>query len=526
MKNKIYISLISFLILLMCQSLSNVAQASSSISGVRANDSAEVIATGDFDADGKSDIAVCIRNYTQPAVIGCVADDPTTGTAASDPSDPDCDGHLNIGGVFIFTTIPGGTIDYSTTPIQITGEVEKDYAGSECVTVDANGDGTDDLVIGATGNDTMASDAGAVYVIFGNPSLASTTLADTSIVKITGEITKDEIGLRLANAGDVNADGIEDILIGAFQHDSAGYNSGAAYIVPGSSTLTSMSLIDPTIIKFTGANAGDLLGYNVAGVGDINADGIDDMLISSVHNDDAASNAGAAYLIHGDPLLFSKAVSAPGILTITGETANDMAGYRVAKAGDVDGDGHPDLLISAFANDDGGSGAGAVYLVPGSATHTTSSSISLSDSSIIQFTGENAGDNLGRSIAGDGDIDGDGYADILIGASYNDDGGNNAGAVYLIHGSPSIASVTVSATVDIQKYIGNSNKDYFGSRVQFSDILPGTSMPTTSSFSTSTTIMFLSASGNNDAANDAGKIWLMDLIPGSTFGSGYQMKVF
>ena len=113
----------------------------------------------------------------------------------------------------------------------------------------------------------------------------------------------------------------------------------------------------------------------------------------------------------------------------TGESAGDGVGYRaVAGAGDVNGDGFDDLLVGAYGDDEAGNNAGAAYLVLGSAGGLGLDA-SLAHPSVIKFLGENATDNAGEGVAGAGDVNGDGYDDLLIGAPASD---NNTGAVYLV----------------------------------------------------------------------------------------------
>jgi hypothetical protein len=116
--------------------------------------------------------------------------------------------------------------------------------------------------------------------------------------------------------------------------------------------------------------------------------------------------------------------------SFVGENTGDSAGISVSSAGDVDGDGLDDLLVGAYENDDGGTSAGKAYLILAASLGSTSTiDLSLADYS---FVGENPGDLAGHSVAGAGDVDGDGLDDLLVGAHGNNDGGNGAGKAYLI----------------------------------------------------------------------------------------------
>jgi len=174
----------------------------------------------------------------------------------------------------------------------------------------------------------------------------------------------------------------------------------------------------------------------VAGAGDVNNDGYDDILIGAYGNDDGPGiNAGKTYLIFGDE---TNQISMDISLTdadasFKGEAENDYSGYSVAGAGDVNNDGYDDILIGAYGNDDGGSGAGKTYLIFGDETDQISMDISLTAANAL-FIGENEDDQSGISVARASDVNNDGYDDILIGAIRNDDGGSSAGKTYLMFG--------------------------------------------------------------------------------------------
>ena len=165
----------------------------------------------------------------------------------------------------------------------------------------------------------------------------------------------------------------------------------------------------------------------------------------------------------GDP-----ALSAPGMDTdlsdsnasFWGEDADDGAGFSVAGAGDVNGDGYDDILIGARNNDDGGSNAGQTYVIFGNESGwAMDTNLSKADAS---FWGEDEGDRAGWSVAGAGDVNGDGYDDILIGAYYNDEGGSNAGQTYLVLGKPSGWSMDTDLSKADASFIGEDAGDYSG----------------------------------------------------------------
>jgi len=337
-----------------------------------------------------------------------------------------------------------------STAVRFTGESTTDEAGFSVSSAgDINNDGYSDILIGAISNNDAATDAGAVYLIYGSGATLSSASLSTAI-EFTGEVSGDNAGVSVASAGDVNGDNYDDFLVGAWYNDDAGSTAGSVYLVYGSgAVLTSASL--STAVEFTGEVAGDRAGHQVASAGDVNNDGYDDILIGAYGNDDAASGAGAAYLIYGTGAALTS-VSLSTAVEFTGEAAADSAGYTVAKAGDVNGDGYSDFLVGAFGNDDGGSGAGAVYLIYGSGAVLSGASLSTA----VQFTGEADSDQL-SACAPAGDINQDGYDDFIIGAEGNDEGGSSAGATYLVYGSGTTLTGVSVSTLD--KFIGEEASD-------------------------------------------------------------------
>lgn len=350
--------------------------------------------------------------------------------------------------------------------VEFTGEAAYDYAGIGVATGDINGDGYDDVVVAAHGNDDGAVGAGAVYVIYGQAANLTSGSLSTQ-VEFTGEVAEDSAGRSVAT-GDFNGDGFADILIGAFSNDDAASGAGAAYVVYGQATTLSSGSLS-TKVEFTGEVGGDLAGVSVA-TGDINGDNYDDLLVGAHLNDDSASNAGALYLVYGQATTLSSA-SLSTAVEFKGEVATDLFGYASA-TGDVNGDGYDDILVGAYANDDGGSSAGAAYLIYGQA------SILASNATAVEFTGEASTDFAGYAVAL-GDVTGDGYADLIIAASSNDDGAVGAGAIYLVNGSAT--TLTAGSLGSYTEFTGVTASDSAGASVdagdfngdQFVDILVG-----------------------------------------------------
>ncbi|MBI2416219.1 MAG: FG-GAP repeat protein [Candidatus Kerfeldbacteria bacterium] len=292
-------------------------------------------------------------------------------------------------------------------------------------------------------------------------SAQAQTVSLSLFTELTGQSAGDFAGQAVASAGDINGDGFQDMLIGAPNNDTAGANAGAAYIIYGQNAqfTSPISLSDSIVVPLSGVTAGDTAGYAVAGAGDVNNDGFDDFLIGAYRR---SSGAGSAYLIYGQSqtltaVTLAQAVTAGGA-EFTGEMANDQAGYAVAGAGDVNGDGYDDFLIGANTMADGGTNAGAAYIIYGKPTEYTSTSLATNDSNIVQLTGESASNLAGAAVATAGDVNFDGYADFLIGAyGYN----STAGAAYLVYGgSTKLTNASLASTVRFSHTVANASAGY------------------------------------------------------------------
>ncbi|MFA6028138.1 MAG: integrin alpha, partial [Patescibacteria group bacterium] len=368
--------------------------------------------------------------------------------------------------LFLFIPLIGKTQDSYNLSLfkEFSGEAANDNTGwSVSSAGDVNGDGYDDFLVGSYNNDDGGSNAGAAYLIYGSATpLTSVSLSDSSVVEFTGESDDDNAGCSVSSAGDVNGDGYDDIIVGALNDDDGGFNAGAAYLIYGGATqLTSKSLAHASVVKFTGEGDGgsDMAGYSVSSAGDVNGDGYDDIIIGAAGG--GAGDEGSAFLIYGSAvLLTSTSLNDVSIVEFSGEAGGDYAGNSVSSAGDVNGDGYDDIIVGAINNDDAASNAGATYLIYGNSSPLTS--MSLSDGSVVEFTGEANSDNAGYSVSSAGDVNGDNYDDILVGARFNDDGAVWAGAAYLIYGSAASLTSKSLSHASVVEFTGTAIGDQAG----------------------------------------------------------------
>ena len=330
------------------------------------------------------------------------------------------------------------------------GEAAGDIAGSALASGDVNGDGFSDLLIGADREDRGGAGAGAAYVVYG--PLSGDSNLSAAGAKLIGQEIGDHAGISI-DSTDLDGDGFQDVLVGAYDSDLGGASAGTTYVVHG--PVTGEVDLDNASAFLLGEQAGDLAGYAVAGGGDINGDGTQDLLIGAYENGDGGASAGAAYLVEG-PVTGNLRLWSAG-LKIVGEQGGDQAGWDVAFAGDQDGDGVEDLLIGAPYAHPGGVYAGAAYVVDGSQIGT----VELDDVG-ARVLGANSGDLVGYAVANAGDVNNDGYDDLLIGGPEEDSGGNDAGAAWLFFGP---VSTSVSVTAADATFQGENNDDYVGGSV-------------------------------------------------------------
>jgi hypothetical protein len=443
------------------------------LNGINTNDNfgISVASAGDVNGDGYSDVVVgafgVLSNKGAAYIftgsnIGLSVSPATTlnginggdyfGISVACAGDINGDGYSDVitgaygvssnkGAAYIFT---GGNTGVSASPATtLNGISTSDNFGYSVACIgDINGDGYSDVVAGAY---VVSSNKGAAYIFTGSNTGLSVSPATT----LNGIIANGQFAYSLASAGDINGDGYSDLIIGA---NNVSSSTGAAYTYHGSPN----GLVSSPVIFFNGAAANDQFGHSVVSAGDVNGDGYSDVVIGA-HGE--FSNKGAAYLFLGS----SNGLSASPATTLNGSAPGDYFGYSVACAGDVNGDGYSDIIVGAI----GVSSRGAAYIFPGSST-------GLLSLPVTTLNGISPGDNFGYSVAGAGDINGDGYGDVIAGAI----GVSSKGAAYTFLGNST--GILTSSTI----LNGSSSGDQFGGSVAsagdingdgYSDVVVGAS---------------------------------------------------
>ncbi len=374
----------------------------------------------DFDTYGSgSPMCLCDTMNSYVALLGADCDDtdgavnPGATEACGSGVDDDCDGLATGCGI-------AGALDLAVAGSKVTGSNAGDtFGGALAGLGDLDGDGAADIVVGAIGADDSGADAGGVWLLYGGVG------ASVGAAMLLGEAPGDEAG-RALSAADLDGDGRIDLAVGAPGEDSGGADAGAVYIVLDSLESASTSLSDAAF-KLTGTDANDCAGCALVTSGDGDGDGRTDLLFSAYRESATSGGAGAVYLFGGLPS--SSGTIDAGDARIVGEASGDFFGRAIADAGDTDGDGLDDLAVGAYGNDSSGSGAGAAYVFLGPVV----GALGVGDAAATGL-GLSPADNAGFCVSGGGDVDDDGYADLVVGAPNNDDAGAGAGAVYLVRG--------------------------------------------------------------------------------------------
>ncbi|SFF17291.1 integrin alpha [Nitrosomonas sp. Nm166] len=353
---------------------------------------------------------------------------------------------------------------------RLDGVAASDFSGQSVSNAgDVNGDGFDDVIVGAFGADPNGDRSGSSYVVFGKASGFSATIDLFSLdgnngFRLDGEAAGDHSGYSVSNAGDINGDGFDDVIVGAFGADQIGIDYGSSYVVFGKASgfdaTQDLSGLDGSNgFRLDGASEYDSSGFSVSSAGDVNGDGFADLIIGARFADPNGSVSGSSYVVFGkasgfDATLDLSSLDGSNGFRLDGVAQYDGSGFSVSSAGDVNGDGFDDLIVGALGADPNGSGSGSSYVVFGknSGFDATIDLSSLDGNNGFRLDGEAAYDYLGQSVSNAGDVNGDGFDDVIVGASDADPNGDSSGSSYVVFGKAS----GFSADMDLSSLDGNN----------------------------------------------------------------------
>jgi hypothetical protein len=379
------------------------------------------------------------------ANIGDLEIDGVTDQVVGAPLDDD--GGTDRGAVWVLFMNDDGTVDIEQKISDSEGNFpagldDDDRFGSAVAGLgDLNGDTIQDIAVGAPLDDDGGTDRGAVWILFMNTD--GTVQFSQKISDTEGGFSgiledNDQFGAAVASIGDLNNDLLPEIAVGAIGDDDDGTDRGAVWILSltANGTVFSFQKVSDSSGDFAGTfRDGDLFGSSVAGIGDLDADGIEDIAVGAIGDDDGGIDRGAVWvlLMNDDSTVrFEQKISATDGNFNGGLNDNDHFGSSVAGFGDLNGDDIIDIAAGADLDDDGGSNRGAVWLM-----FMERDGGIISESKISSVTGNftgtlTDGTQFGSALASPGDLDSNEAADLTVGARLDDDGGTDRGALWTL----------------------------------------------------------------------------------------------
>ena len=345
----------------------------------------------------------------------------------------------------------------------IEGTSETDRVGSSVAGgIALGGSSSPDILVGAYGADIMEPDDGAIGLFWdaGAASPSPLTL-DHADVLLHGATDRELAGSSIVVIDDMNDDGLSELLVGAPHNDMGGTRSGTAYLVLGSA-MTTEGIIDlGDHPKFFGESGIDLAGTAVHSAGDVDADGIPDLMVAAPYNETSGTRAGRVYIIHGvDALAYTLLTLGDADIRIHGDAPYDQAGLGLSGGHDIDGDGSPEILIGAPYHDDPAEDAGRAYMFWGSGLGSAET-FGVTDADVI-FTGTEAGGELGDALSSASDVDGDALHDVAIGVPVGTGDTAGAGVTLLFMGEFLSAGGVFSPSDASYSFIGTGGNDHAG----------------------------------------------------------------
>ena len=395
----------------------DVANAPSLFLGEQANArlGSSVAAAGDVNGDGYGDLIVGAYQYETTILVDTLV--PVTGLVL-----------VEYGSA---SGVPALTTPTSATTILSADQAGALFGWTVSPAGDVDGDGYADVVVGAHGYDAPDNAEGAAFVFLGEPGAMGSSDARFAYAMLESDQSDAQLGVQVASAGDTDGDGFPELVVGAHLYDGPQLDEGQAFLYRGSGIGVGSAVLEEAATRVESNQSSAVLGASVASAGDVNGDGFGDLIVGSTFYDAGEFNEGAAFVFLGSPegILGTEPSSAHALLE--SDQANARFGASVASAGDVNGDGFGDVIVGAPDYDSMEEDAGAAFVFLGSATGISDAD---PERAHARFVSDQLDSSFGQSVASAGDVNGDGYGDVIVGAWNYAVGGVNGGAAFVFQG--------------------------------------------------------------------------------------------
>ncbi|MCP4039292.1 MAG: hypothetical protein GY733_20295, partial [bacterium] len=372
-------------------------------------------------------------------------------------------GESNEGAAFVFLGGASGIAD--SNPTTAAAQLESNQGGaylgySVSGAGDTNGDGYDDVIVGAYAYAAGQSDEGAAFVFLGSASGIADGNPTTAAAQLESNQVTGQLGISVSSAGDTNGDGYGDVIIGAPYYDAGLSDEGAAFVFLGSASGIADGNPTTAAAQLESDQASAHLGRDVAAAGDTNGDGYADVIVGAAYYDAGQSDEGAAFVFLGSASGIADGNPTTAAAQLESDQASAWLGTSVSGAGDTNGDGYADVIVGALAYAAGETDEGAAFVFVGSASGIVDGNPT---TAAAQLESNQASAYLGISVSGAGDVDGDGYADVIVGASQYDAGQSDEGAAFvflggalgIVDGNPTTAAAQLESD-QASAYLGIS----------------------------------------------------------------------
>ena len=407
---------------------------------------------------------------------GATEGDATTMTATGEPADSGAENTLPVAGNDAYLAMMDSAplaiaanagvlvndVDADGDALEVVPQLGVVTAGGAALALQADGSFTYAPAASWWGQDTfeytVVDDRGGQAIGTVRVVVSPTTIplgvvaAGRGGFAIDGEASDDASGGSVSAAGDVNGDGLADLIVAAARADATGDNSGRSYVVFGKADTTAVQLSAVAGgtggFSIDGASEYDYAGGSVSGAGDVNGDGLADLIVGADRT--GPNGSGRSYVVFGKAdtagVQLSAVASGVGGFPLDGAASYEGSGGSVSGAGDVNGDGLDDLVVGAGRADPSGYNSGRSYVVFGKAD-TAAVELSAVASGVGGFVLAGAADSdyAGASVSGAGDVNGDGLADLIVGAYGADANGEDSGRSYVVFGKADTAALALSA---------------------------------------------------------------------------------